>query len=60
MKEFIRIGHLVESFAFLPSISYNWMHKTNIAPKSWEVSFAWLYWYLAIGNIRSNLKKAGY
>lgn len=60
MKEYFSGGHLIESFCFLPSISLNWMHKTNKNSMSWELNFAWLFWYFSIGNVRINLKKCGY
>lgn len=60
MKDYFSGGWLIESFAILPSISLNWMHKVGNTPMSWELNFAWLFWYFSIGNVRINLKKAGY
>lgn len=54
-KEYFDGGHLIESFAVLPSISYNWMQTTD--GKVREVTFAWLYWYFSIGNTKIYLKK---
>ena len=60
IKDYVYGGHLIEAFVILPSISVNWMHKTSSTPLSWEINFAWLFWQIAIGNVRNNLKKAGY
>lgn len=54
-KKYFNSGHLIESFAVLPSISYNWMKTIN--GKAREVTFAWLFWYFSIGNIRIYLDK---
>ncbi len=60
MLKYVTGGHLIESFAIFPCVSLNWMHKTNSTPLSWEFNIAWLFWYISIGNVRNNLKKAGY
>jgi len=60
MKEYFSFCHLIECFCFLPSISLNWMHKTNKTPTSWELNFVWLFWQFSIGNVRINLKKLEY
>ena len=60
MKDYFSGGWLIESFAILPSISLNWMHKVGNTPMSWELNFVWFFWYFSIGNVRINLKKAGY
>lgn len=54
-KDYFDYGHLIESFAILPSISYNWIQTSE--GKVREVTFAWLFWYFAIGNTRIYLKK---
>ena len=54
-KKYFNDGHLIESFAVLPSISYNWMQTTD--GKVHEVTFAWLFWYFSIGNVRIYLDK---
>ena len=60
IKEYFSCGWLIECIAILPSISFNWMHHTYATPVSWELNFAWLFWYFSIGNVKFNLKKAGY
>lgn len=46
-------GWLVENFAILPSISYNWM-RTNKTGLCWSLQFAWLWWYFDFGTIRKS------
>lgn len=52
-------GWLVENFAIIPSISYNWM-RTNKTGLCWSLQFAWLWWYFDFGTIRKKLKETGY
>lgn len=54
-RKYFDAGHLIESCAILPSISYNWMRTYHGTAK--EVTFAWLFWYFSIGNIRIYLDK---
>ena len=60
MKDYFNYGCLIECFIITPSINFNWMHKTTKTPMSWELNFSWFFWYFSIGNIKINLKKAGY
>ena len=53
-KDYFNYGHLIESFAILPSISYNWIQTSK--GKVYEINFAWLFWYFTIGNVRKFLK----
>lgn len=52
-------GWLVENFAILPGISYNWM-RTNKTGLCWSLQFAWLWWYFDFGTIRKKLKETRY
>lgn len=54
LKNYFSGGHIVESFAILPSINYSWMHTSN--GKVWEIQFVWFYWYFSIGNIKNHLE----
>ena len=58
--DYFSCGHLIEAFCIIPSINFNWMCSTRKTSFSWELNFAWLFWYFSIGNIRINLKKTGY
>ena len=43
MKDYFDCGYLIECFCITPSINFNWMHKTNTTPMSWELQFAWFF-----------------
>ena len=60
IKNYFNGGHLIECFCITPSINFNWMHKTTTTPMSWELNFSWFFWYISFGNVKVNLKKAGY
>ena len=62
-------GWIIEGFCILPSISINWMkslEKTNhycVLDKYntyYDIQFAWLFWYITIGQIKKKLKEQGY
>lgn len=57
-KDYFDAGHLIDSCAILPSISYNWMRTTD--GKVYEITFTWIFWYVSFGNVRITLKKMGY
>ena len=59
MKYFgIDYGWIVEGFTFIPSITLNWATIEN--KKYYDIQFAWLYWYLTIGQIHKKVKEFGF
>ena len=50
MLKYVNCGHLIESFAFIPSISLNWMKTTH--GTAFEIQFTWLFWYINFGNVK--------
>jgi hypothetical protein len=54
----IRCGTLIESFVLLPSIDFSWMSLKS--GTYYDLRFAWLFWYITIGEINNRLKEDGY
>lgn len=42
-------GWILEGFQFTPSISWTWMHLSDVSigKKAHQIQFAFLWWYLA-------------
>lgn len=54
----VKFGRIIEGFSLLPCININWIRVEN---KTYhDVQFAWLFWYITIGQISKYLSERNY
>ena len=54
----ISYGKIIEGFSFIPNVNLNWM--TLDGCRYYDIQFAWLFWYVTVGQIKNKLKEEGY
>lgn len=62
----ISCGKIIEGFSFFPSVSVNWaiLKVKDKLPgnynRYYDIEFAWLFWYVTIGQLKNKFKEEGY
>lgn len=51
-------GRIIESFSVLPTVNVHWMRTED--KTYYDVQFAWLFWYVTVGQLSKFLETQGY